>query len=455
MACNYQVPDHVSIAKRVRDCLVTFPHFQDLRSVARGSRPHIGMTMLLDQPLCRPAPERKLSRKPGRQGSILLASAVHGPVSLPNTSRSSFGQGKLPGQDTEIGEVQLETTRTSRAYRTRLQQALGLLLHWVSFTSWGNTEWWTTATVANQVLVEFIEWQFNSGSKICHSRHAILSVQTAFRGLKGLLGRSWECLQSWQLKLPLQSRRPITETLVNGMFLVGAAQALLMGPKALDFWASAILVRLGFHCLLRPAEICKLVVADLHFPQSLWDPEKCVVRLRDPKNRSSLGRFQFCLVTDRSLVQWLQWFTEGCSPDTRLWAGSQAKFSKMFHKLVRLMGLDRLQLTPGSLRPGGASRAFMEGCSIANLKYLGRWRVEHSLETYIQEAMCQLCSTCLTDDEHSALHQLTVSCSEQLQSSPALHWSVFLSHAAQWRGRRGKQVLQHRSQPISSKSSKP
>ena len=59
--------------------------------------------------------------------------------------------------------------------------------------------------------------------------------KTAFRDLKGKLGRCWECLQSWQLKLPLKSRRPIPEELVNGMFLMGVAQGVLAGPRALDF----------------------------------------------------------------------------------------------------------------------------------------------------------------------------------------------------------------------------
>ena len=128
----------------------------------------------------------------------------------------------------------LETTRTSRTDRHRLHQALALLLHWISLSAWAVAESWDCASTANQVLCEFIEWQHSSGSAICHSRPSILAVQTAFRDLKGKLGRCWECLQSWQLKLPLKSRRPIPEELVNGMFLMGVAQGVLAGPRALD-----------------------------------------------------------------------------------------------------------------------------------------------------------------------------------------------------------------------------
>ena len=142
---------------------------------------------------------------------------------------------------TDLGEVQLETTRTSRTYRARLEQTLGLLLHWISFSAWCGVDWWLCPVKVNQVLVEFVEWQFTTGARICHSRHAILIVHAAFRDLRGHLGRSWECLQRWQLKLPLQSRRPIRAAMVNGMFLVGIAQGLLSGPRALVFWVAAII----------------------------------------------------------------------------------------------------------------------------------------------------------------------------------------------------------------------
>ena len=53
-------------------------------------------------------------------------------------------------------------------------------------------------------------------------------------------------------------------------------------PKlALTCIAFGLLVRLGFDCLLRPAEITKLVVGDLRLPKSVWEPMVGVVRLTD------------------------------------------------------------------------------------------------------------------------------------------------------------------------------
>ena len=435
----------ISFVRKPRVSLATFQTLPAWRIGVRASAAHTCMTTPLGPPRSRRPPAPGPSRKPEPQAFTLLDSAGRGPVQLPGSSKTSFGVAKTPGAGTDIREVGLETTRTSKTYRLRLHQALALLLHWVSLSVWASVEWWVCPSAANQVLCEFVEWQHASGSSISHSRHSILAVQTAFRELKGKLGRSWECLQSWQLKLPLKSRRPISDLLVNAMFLVGIAQGMLCGPRALDFWSSAVLVRVGFHCLLRPGEICKLIVEDLHFPQTAWDAQVCVIRFRDPKNRSSLGRFQFALVRDISIVRWLRWLKDGCDPQTKLWPGSSTKFAKAFKQLLCLLGLERLDFTAGSLRPGGATKAFVEGMSIANLKYLGRWRVEHSLETYIQEAMCQLMSSRLTECEQSAIHHLLADCSDQLDSPPLQHWSTFCSRTAQWRGRQATLSLRSSS----------
>ena len=101
---------------------------------------------------CPHAPE--LSLKPEPRAFTLLDSAGRGLVQLPHSSRASCGQGKSPGQDIEIREVALETTRTSHTYRHRLHQALALLLHLISLSAWALVEWWDVASTANQVLCE-------------------------------------------------------------------------------------------------------------------------------------------------------------------------------------------------------------------------------------------------------------------------------------------------------------
>ena len=146
------------------------------------------MITLSEVPVCTAGGKSRLSRKPAQRASTLLDFAGRERVSLPHTSKSTFGQGQVVGAGIDLGDVQLETTRTSRTYRARLEQALCLFLHWISFTAWCGVDWWLCPVKASQVLVELVEWQFTTGARICHSRHAILNVQTAFRDLKGHLG---------------------------------------------------------------------------------------------------------------------------------------------------------------------------------------------------------------------------------------------------------------------------
>ena len=124
---------------------------------------------------------------------------------------------------------------------------------------------------------------------------------------------------------------------------------------------------------------------------------------RAPKNKASLGRYQFVLIKDASLVDWLCWVLEGISPMARLWPSSQSSFSKFFRRCLERLGLTRLRLSPGSLRPGGATAHFLHFSSISILRILGRWRVESSLDHYIQTVVSHLCHADLNDKEFETI----------------------------------------------------
>ena len=343
-----------------------------------------------------------------------------------------------------IEEVTLETTRVSRNYRNNLENAYGFLLLWISTSQWRSRTWSTESQTANQVLCEFIQWCYGSGGKIGTARHAVLAVQTVHRELRGRLGRAWDCVKSWQLEVPLRSRVPMPADLVRAFFAFSIARALesTNDLDKLTWFSFGVLVRLGYECLLRPAEILKLTVGDVRLPKSTYEPRVAVIRLRDTKNRASLGRFQFCMVEDNGLVSWIEWLVSGNVPETRLWPGGAEKFSKLFRAALTALGLARLPLTPGCLRPGGATRLFLAGVAISHLKYKGRWRVESSLEVYVQEAMCHLATTELTDDEHTYIALLLQASSRQWLAPPSHPWPVFFSRSAQWRGRKLAQTQQ-------------
>ena len=122
------------------------------------------------------------------------------------------------------------------------------------------------------------------------------------------------------------------------LYAIAAALGATLDSDVHMYFSFAVLCRLGHHCLLRPAEIMKLVVADLRLPRASFEPELIAIRLRDPKHRSSLGRFQFAMCRDPALVAWICWYVRDCPPDMPLLPGKQARFSKFFREIRDRLG---------------------------------------------------------------------------------------------------------------------
>ena len=402
---------------------------------------------------------------------LFTASATRWPGPLDNTQESFAVPwrllGGVPSSDFSVAlagagrgiqEVPLEVSRTSAVYRGQLGDAYALLKLWVSTSKWSTTAWTEVPATAAQVLCEHVQWLRDSGRTLGNARHAVLAAQTIHRPLRGHISRAWDCTKSWQLQHPLRSRVPMPHAILQAFFLMAVSMALsaVATRDILRNFAFAVLTRIGHHCLLRPGEMMKLLVCDVRLPAGAHEPEVAVLRLRDPKNRASLGRFQFAIVRDVALVRWLAWFIDDCPQDMKLWPADGRAYAEHFRLVLRRLGLARLPLTPGCLRPGGATLAFLEGSSVSQLKYQGRWRVESSLEVYIQEAMAHLCVCELSSHEHGDLAHMLQQGAAQWCGPPASHWSTFFSRAAQWRGlasKRARALLEMpKPQPVSSTS---
>ena len=325
--------------------------------------------------------------------------------------------------------MHLEATKNSSTYRHRLREGMARFLQFLERRR-VVCDWWLDVMLVNQLLVDLINEMHEEKVAICHARHCILAVQTAHRNLKGCLGRAWDCLKAWQLRQPSWSRVPIPILILRTMFAAALLQA--QAEPTAQWYCFAVLIRLGFAGLLRPIELMKLRAEDVRLPQSDWEPRVVVLRLVEPKNKSCLGRYQFTTIDEPELVSWLGWLVAGLPPDAHIWPGSQALFTKHWKRIITLLGIGRLGLTPGSLRPGGATAHFLLHKSIAALRIAGRWRAESSLEHYIQLTMAHLCLCQLSSSEHeyaSELSQLTL---PQWSAPPNRPWTAVFSRARQW-----------------------
>ena len=252
----------------------------------------------------------------------------------------------------------------------------------------------------NELLVCFVQWAYNQKFNVHAAKHGILACQVRWPHTKGNLKAAWESLRSWTLELPVGHRTPLTSLSLHALCFTSLMLSASSSSRAdADSWLRlSILLRVGFHGLLRPKELFSLLRADIFLPPLTHGSADCIVMsIRDPKNRFHLGRVQHAVLHDASSCAWLRWLCDSLPSGSRLWRHSLAKARSMFKVLVRMRGLEIANFTLASLRAGGATHAYLHGCEISRLKFMGRWLSDKSLQCYIQEAAARLALTQLLD----------------------------------------------------------
>ena len=158
-----------------------------------------------------------------------------------------------------------------------------------------------------------------------------------------------------------------------------------------------------------------------------------MICINNPKNRQFMGKVQFTMIRDMATQRWLAWALGDLPPGCKVWPSSQPTFSRIFKTVLKALNLERLRLSPGSLRPGGTTHGFRLGVPVANLKHAGRWASESSLAVYIQECMAHLVHNSLSAADVSALQCLEASLPAFWDRPPSAPWQTLFLRARQWK----------------------
>ena len=287
---------------------------------------------------------------------------------------------------------QLATSRYSRAYKARLSQAYHLFVQWCASIG-VSIAFPLKASLANSLLVRYVQHLFDSGATLSVASHTILSLQHLQPSLRSRLKRAWNSVWSWQLEKPLNMRRPMPHSVLQCMFATACLYGLAWEPGHAQQWLSfAIALRVGFFGLLRPSELLGLLSGCVALPSGLLlhASQQVVITITRPKTRATAGRMQFCLIHDALTIAWMEWFCVDVPPFVKLFPLSPQRFRQLWDRALESLRLGNLGLTPASLRAGGATHLFLSGVPLDRIKFAGRWKVLSSLEHYIQEAMSTL-----------------------------------------------------------------
>jgi len=249
------------------------------------------------------------------------------------------------------------------------------------------------AEAIDETLSEFVTWAWRRKLRFYVVKHAILAVPCRVPRLRRHLTTSWRCLLRWEINRPWIPRIPFPEELLAAYFLTCVNEAAVATGKDAILWLSlGVVTRLAFFAMLRPGEARRLRARDLKVVRRPTCPPVLVIAIANPKTGHVLGagRTQVSTTSDPGTIAWVELLLTLLSPDQLLWPGTADLFTKWFRRGLVKSHLDKLGLSPASMRSGGATMEFLRGTTMEVLSFKGRWVALNSLRSYLQEGAAHL-----------------------------------------------------------------
>lgn len=328
----------------------------------------------------------------------------------------------------------LESTRLSSAYQGSLETGWRLFSNWLKQNHVALSLSRKNAASVDQVLAEFVQWCFHSDVKLWIVRHAALSVQFVYRELRGYIPRAWDSIRSWQDRMRWDNRRPLPLAVLRALFAVVLSWSFDCPQLARHIIPLAVLVRLGFFGLLRPAELFRLRVRDVVLPS--FDVAAAVVAIHEPKTRQHMGRSQFATVADPSTIEYLSWLLHSVGPNVKIWPSSPLRFRQMFGVVMEKLELSGCRFTVSSLRAGGATNLALQNMDLGRRMFLGRWKNIHILSSCIQESVARRVWLEIADGVQMRIDDIVAQSDAVWLNPPSVKWSKLFSRRRQWQSSR-------------------
>eukprot|EP00971_Amphidinium_carterae_P344779 6485382-Amphidinium_carterae.1 len=286
--------------------------------------------------------------------------------------------------------------RTQAIYDTRLKE----LLHFYrpsGFAQVPDIVQGAPEQVAQRLAV-FLRQQYSTGAwNRAHAAQFIAAVKR-FMVISLSLGRpvpepdlclvpARRLLKTWAQQQPVESHIPVPQ---------GVVQALVSLLISTGHWSAALLVALGFHCLLRVEELMGLKWQHLEpAPAVMAQAYKLVqglVCIERPKLRTGLHRnnVQFVTVEDTTLAAFLAWLVADLVPADKaelIWPEGPVQFLVLWKWALHKLGLHDMHFVPSGLRGGGATHHYLIHQDLPRLRRRGRWQAERTLEHYLHEVV--------------------------------------------------------------------
>ena len=238
---------------------------------------------------------------------------------------------------------------------------------------------------------EFINHLYQDDSPLYWATYLVCGFKRFYPKCKRHLDTSSQYLNNWTRAV----RRTRALPLPADACLAMASISLLWGwPR---FGLSLLL---GFLGLLRTGEILSIMKKQVSI---LGGGSLLVIALPNSKGAKRKGRPEYVRIHDTEVIRAVALLLGSLSPDERLFPGGFRQFSQLLEATAKAIGIAHPNLTPYTLRRGGATWHFSTFLSYDATQEHGRWHHRTTAKIYIDQATAEMSEVAIPADKQKVL----------------------------------------------------
>ena len=228
-------------------------------------------------------------------------------------------------------------------------------------------------------VAAYVEQLWQEGDPRYWAEDTLSGFTKLVPSLRGGFRLSWSLVTAWQRNEPPQRCAPLSSDILLAM----VGRTIQLGWHRMS-----VLLVVGFHCLLRTAEMYNLRVADFEFDAS---GRRGVLTLPESKSGTRYNITESVTITDAGVVRLVKALVVGLQRGELLYPDGPHHFRKCFDDLVVDLSLPKsLLYKPYSIRRGAATADFLKHGSMSKTCVRGRWSNEKSCRIYVNAAATSL-----------------------------------------------------------------
>jgi hypothetical protein len=273
----------------------------------------------------------------------------------------------------------LREAALTRGTRSNYNQAIRRFVVWAKdrqFTA-------TSSTALDALVARYMDWLYANGGGKHEATNTLYGILHILPNCKWQMYESSLRLRGWNRLKPTRSYPPMLWELAVVISMTMIKQGEINAGLA---------TLLAFDAYLRINEFCNLMVSDI---ASAGDSRlgttsistKMALRLRHTKT----GKDQFVQVKRDNVSRLIAQHTNGHSGHELVFQGlTDWRYRSTLYNTLQQLQIEKLGFVPHSLRHGSAVLDLLQGDTIEQVMYRGRWRKVDSARTYLQSGRALL-----------------------------------------------------------------